>query len=197
MKLTLPPGPFKAYLFDCDGTIADSMPLHFKSWNIALGEHGGHFPEDLFYAWAGMALPEQIERLNEKFNLTMPITPVIDRKEESYFELLPELEAIDSVVHHIHEQHGKIPFAVVSGSPRASVIKSLEILELTDYFPVIVAGEDYENGKPHPEPFLKAAQLLGVAPQDCLVFEDADFGIESAKAAGMAWVRVPLPPNRF
>lgn len=193
MELTLPPGPFKAYLFDCDGTIADTMPLHFKSWNIALGEHGGHFPEDLFYAWAGMALPEQIEMLNEKFNLKMPVNPVIERKEESYFELLPEIKAIESVVHHIKEQHRKIPFAVVSGSPRASVIKTLEILGLTNYFEAIVAGGDYTYGKPHPEPFLKAAQLLGVAPQDCLVFEDADLGIDSAKAAGMAWVRVPMP----
>jgi len=191
MKLELPPGPFDAYLFDCDGTIADTMPLHFEAWQIALGEHGGQFPEDLFYAWAGIPVDKTIEMLNEKYGLKMPVVEILRRKEELYFGQLPKVRAVQSVLHHIHAQHGKLPFAVVSGSPRDSVLKTLTTLKLLDYFPVIVGAEDYSRGKPHPDPFLLAAKLLGVRPERCLVFEDADLGVESARAAGMQWVKVP------
>jgi HAD superfamily hydrolase (TIGR01509 family) len=192
MKLELPPGQFDAYLFDCDGTIADSMPLHFEAWNLALSEWGGHLPEDLFYAWAGIPFAKTIEMLNEKFSLKVPLEPTGVRKEEHYFKLLPKLQPIQNVLHHIQEQHGKIPFAVVSGSPRDSIFKTLKALRLLDYFPVIVGAEDYARGKPHPDPFLLAAKLLGVKQERCLVFEDADLGIESARAAGMSWVKVPV-----
>jgi HAD superfamily hydrolase (TIGR01509 family) len=193
MKLELPPGPFDAYLFDCDGTIADTMPLHFEAWKIALAEHGGQFPEDLFYAWAGIPLDKTIEMLNEKYGLKMPVVEILRRKEELYFGQLPKILPVQSVLHHIHDQHGKLPFAVVSGSPRDSVLKTLTTLKLLDYFPVIVGAEDYSRGKPHPDPFLLAAKLLGVRPERCLVFEDADLGVESARAAGMQWVKVPGP----
>ena len=191
MKLELPPGPFDAYLFDCDGTIADTMPLHFEAWQIALSEHGGQFPEELFYAWAGIPVDKTIEMLNEKYGLKMPVVEILRRKEELYFGQLPKVRPVQSVLHHIHTQHGKLPFAVVSGSPRDSVLKTLTTLKLLDYFPIIVGAEDYLRGKPHPDPFLLAAKLLSVRPESCLVFEDADLGVESARAAGMQWVKVP------
>lgn len=190
MDLILPEGDFDAYLFDCDGTIADSMPIHYVAWNTAITEYGGQFPEDLFYSWGGVPLDETVRRLNERYNISMPIDKVLERKEQLYYDNLPDLRPIESVVSHIYEKHGKIPFAVVSGSPRKSIFKTLETLKLMEYFPHIVGAEDYQNGKPHPEPFLTAAKILNVSPERCLVFEDADLGIQSAVAAGMSWVKV-------
>lgn len=190
--LPLPEGEFRAYLFDMDGTIADSMPVHFRSWTKAVEEQGATFPIDLFYAWGGLTLPRTVELLNEKFGYTMHPQQVSKRKEELYLSMIHEVQPIRSVVAHIEAQHGKIPFAVVSGSPRASIDQTLTLLGLHDYFQAIVSPEDYTHGKPNPEPFLTAAAKLGVAPKDCLVFEDADAGIAAAEAAGMQWVRVPV-----
>jgi len=190
--LAIPPKPYRAYLFDLDGTVADSMPLHLRSWQQAVEEHGGHFPIDLFYAWGGMPLVRSVELLNERFGYQMDPAQVVRRKEQLYYELLPALKPIPSVLAHIQTQHGRIPLAIVSGSPRASIQRTLMQLGLLDRFDVVVGSEDYTHGKPHPEPFLTAAARLKVAPADCLVFEDADSGIASAEAAGMDWVRVPV-----
>ncbi len=196
MKLKLPPGPFKAYLFDCDGTIADSMPLHYLAWSRALSEWNCEFSEDLFYAWGGMPVAQIIHTLNENHGLNMPVADVSNRKEEFYLEILPQLRAVPEVLEHIEASHGRIPFAVVSGSTRDSVTASLQTLKILDKFATLVCAGDYQNSKPDPEPFLVAAKRLGVAPQDCLVFEDADMGIQAATAAGMASVRIPQPRQR-
>ncbi len=191
--LPLPEGVFAAYLFDLDGTVADTMPLHLVSWQQAVAEHGGTFPEDLFYAWGGIPLPRTVELLNERFGYTLNPAAVAQRKEQLYLAELDTVSPVASVLAHVEGSFGSIPFAIVSGSPRASIVKTLQVLGLTDRFPVLVGAEDYAKGKPDPEPFLVAARLLGVAPEACLVFEDADAGISAAKAAGMAWVRVPGP----
>jgi HAD superfamily hydrolase (TIGR01509 family) len=196
MKLTLPEGPFKAYLFDCDGTIVDSMPLHFVAWNKAVSEWKCEFPEKLFYAWGGMPVSEIIATLNQQQGLAMPVAEVAERKEALYFEMLHELKAVPEVLEHIHASHGQIPFAVVSGSARDSVTRSLETLGILDKFETLVCAGDYTKSKPDPEPFLMAAERLGVAPEHCLVFEDTEMGIQSAKAAGMGWVKVLQPWER-
>ena len=196
MKLTLPAGQFRAYLFDCDGTIVDSMPLHFIAWSKALGEWNCPFDEELFYAWGGRPVREIIAALNEMHRLKMPVLGVAERKESYYFELLPQLKAVPEVLEHICEQYGRIPFAVVSGSNRESVVKSLTTTNLLDKFVTIVASEDYARSKPAPDAFLMAAERLGVAPADCLVFEDTEMGLQAAAAAGMAAVRVPSPLER-
>ncbi|HTV81061.1 MAG TPA: HAD family phosphatase [Acidobacteriaceae bacterium] len=196
MKLTLPAGDFQAYLFDCDGTIADSMPLHYLAWKQALGERGCDFPEDLFYSWGGMPVREIISTLNRRHGLAMPVDEVARRKESLYYELLPKLTAVPEVLEQIESAHGRIPFAVVSGSTRESVTKSLRAMGLLEKFDAMVCAGDYLKAKPDPEPFLLAAQRLGVAPGLCLVFEDTDMGIQAAIAAGMAWVRILQPRER-
>ncbi len=192
MKLNLPAGSFRAYLFDCDGTIVDSMPLHYVAWKKALAEWNCVYEENLFYAWGGRPIREIIALLNERSGLNMPVEQVAHRKEGYYHELLPTLKAIPEVIEHIEAQLGRIPFAVVSGSRRDSVVGSLNALNLLHKFDVLVCAEDYKKGKPAPDAFLLAAEKLGVAPADCLVFEDTDLGIEAATAAGMASVKVPL-----
>jgi beta-phosphoglucomutase family hydrolase len=191
MKLTLPEGGFRAYLFDCDGTIVDSMPLHYNAWKRALAEWNCSFDEELFYSWGGRPVREIITALNSQHGLSMPIDAVATRKEGMYLAQLPQLKGIPAVVKHIEAQHGRIPLAVVSGSRRDSVVGSLTALNLLHKFETLVCAEDYKNGKPAPDCFLLAARRLGVPPQNCLVFEDTDLGIEAATAAGMASVRVP------
>ncbi|MGC2889532.1 MAG: HAD-IA family hydrolase [Candidatus Acidiferrum sp.] len=196
MKLKLPQGSFHAYLFDCDGTIADSMPLHYLAWTQALGEWNCAFEEELFYAWGGRPTEEIIATLNQKHGLKMPVESVAGRKEELYFELLPQLKVVPEVLEHIEAQHGRIPFAVVSGSARDSVTASLVTLNLLDRFDTLVCAGDYKKSKPDPEAFLLAAAKLQVAPNACLVFEDTEMGIQAATAAGMASVKVPPPWER-
>jgi len=196
MKLPLPQGTFLAYLFDCDGTIVDSMPLHYIAWKTSLAEYNCDFPEDLFYSWGGKPVDEIISTLNQINGLHMPVEVIAKRKEGLFFENLPKLKAIAEVVEHIDAQHGRIPFAVVSGGRRKSVISSLTVTGLIDKFETIVGAEDYERSKPAPDGFLLAAERLGVAPEHCLVFEDTDLGIQAAEAAGMASVRVPSPMER-
>ena len=196
MKLKLPAGSFRAYLFDCDGTIADSMPLHYRAWKKALAEWNCEYPEALFYSSGGKPVREIIAGLNEIYGLKMPIEAVAERKESLYLEQLPQLKVIPEVLEHIEAQHGRIPFAVVSGSKRESVVGSLTVLHLLDKFDTIVAAEDYKNGKPAPDAYLLAAARLGVPAKDCLVFEDTDLGIQAATAAGMVSVMVPFIPRR-
>jgi HAD superfamily hydrolase (TIGR01509 family) len=197
MKLPLPAGTFRAYLFDCDGTIVDSMPLHYIAWKTALAEWSCTFDEGLFYSWGGKPVDEIISTLNAMQGLSMPVAVVAKRKEGLYYNLLPQLKAIPEVLEHIEAQHRRIPFAVVSGGHVSSVTRSLTTVNLLDRFETIVGAEDYVNSKPAPDGFLLAAERLGIEPRDCLVFEDTELGIEAATAAGMASVRVPMPSQRF
>ena len=145
MSLKLPAGPFKAYLFDCDGTIADSMPLHYVAWSRVLAEWNCEFSEDLFYAWGGMPVTKIIATLNEERGLSMPVEDVARRKEEFYLEILPQLKVVPEVLEHIEASHGRIPFAVVSGSTRDSVTASLETLKILDKFDTLVCAGDYQR----------------------------------------------------
>lgn len=150
MTLPLPPGEFAAYLFDCDGTIVDSMPLHYVAWQRALGEWGCEFPEDLFYAWGGRPTADIIVALNEQQGLSMPVATVVERRESYYEELLPQLAAVPEVLAHIHDAHRRVPFAVVSGSTRASVTASLDALGLLDRFDVLVLRRRLHAGQARP-----------------------------------------------
>jgi len=124
------------------------------------------------------------------------VAEVEERKEALYFEIIHRLEAVPEVLHEVEAMHGKIPFAVVSGSTRESVVKSLEALGILEKFDTLVCAGDYTKSKPDPEPFLTAAKRLGVKPEDCLVFEDTQMGVDAAKAAGMKWVKILQPWER-
>lgn len=196
MTLQIPPGAFRAYLFDCDGTVVDSMPLHYIAWKQALGEWGCDLDENLFYSWGGKPPVEIIATLNQMHGLDMPVDAVAERKESLYYDQLPNLKPVPEVLEHIEAQQGRIPFAIVSGSSRESIVKSLTTVHLLDRFAVLVGSEDYARSKPAPDAFLTAAARLGIPPTDCLVFEDTEMGIQAATAAGMASVRVPPPSQR-
>jgi beta-phosphoglucomutase family hydrolase len=196
MMLPLPAGDFRAYIFDCDGTVVDSMPIHYRAWKAALAEWNCDFPEELFYSWGGKPVRNIIADLNEIYSLSMPVESLATRKEALYLAQLPSLKVIPEVVEHITAQHGRIPLAVASGSRRDSVIGSLTTVGLLDKFDVVVSAGEYLHPKPAPDCFLLAAEKLGVPPKDCLVFEDTLLGIQAATSAGMASVMVPFIMHR-
>jgi beta-phosphoglucomutase-like phosphatase (HAD superfamily) len=120
----------------------------------------------------------------------------VDRaREAAYLASLARIRPVEGILEHIEWGYGRIPMAVVSGSPGDSIRRTLKFLGVLERFDTLVGAEDYKNGKPSPEPFLIAAERLKVAPERCLVFEDAELGVQSAEAAGMKWVRIPLPSD--
>lgn len=196
MKLDIPNRAFGGYIFDCDGTIADNMPLHYRAWSMAMADFGGEYPEDLFYAWGGRPTAVIVGLLNEKYGLALDVDETVQRKEKYYLSLIPEVVPVPEVLEIVKSMHGTVPLSVASGGHRELVEATLDVFGIRDLFQAIVCVEDYERGKPHPEPFLLAAKLMSVPPEDCVVFEDSPIGIEAAKAANMAWVHVPGPMER-
>ncbi|MBC2600464.1 HAD family hydrolase [Puniceicoccus vermicola] len=193
MSLTLPPGRFDAYIFDCDGTLIDSMPLHLEAWNYGLRQAGADWdiPEDYFYDSAGKSLLQVVEELNARFPGKLLAENVGEHKEEFYHRKIHDLKAFSDVVEHLKEARDRgIPTAVASGSARFAVEKSLEVTGLISMVDVIVAAEDVTRGKPAPDCFLLAAEQLGVDPLRCLVFEDGKAGLKAAGICGMATVEV-------
>ena len=193
--LELPKGDFAAYIFDCDGTLADTMPTHYRAWQEALGEHAAKFSEAMFYELGGVPTARIVEILNERHGLALPVDATVEHKESIFLKLSPQIAAIEPVVSIARALRGKMPMAVASGGHRRIVVNTLRALGIVDLFQTIVCSEDYQRGKPAPDPFLEAALRLGVAPEKCLVFEDTATGIAAAKAAGMQYVLVP-PPRR-
>jgi beta-phosphoglucomutase family hydrolase len=191
--LEIPPH-IKALVFDCDGTIADTMPLHYRAWVEALREHEAEFPEAMFYEMAGIPTVRIIELLNERHGYAIPVQEAADRKESLYVALVDEVEPIEPVVRLVKAYAGRLPMAVATGGTRAICSKTLRSLHLLEHFREIVTADDVTHGKPAPDIFLEAARRLGVAPAECYAFEDADLGLQSARAAGM--VAIDIRPFR-
>jgi len=192
--LHIPDGKFAAYIFDCDGTLVDSMPLHLHAWRAALEKH--RFPPEQFtllmhHDFAGMPGAAIVRKLNADFGCDLPPDLVEADKVEWYLAHHHEMQGIEPVVALARAAAGRLPMAVASGSDAHIVHDSLRALEIHDLFATIITPADVARGKPAPDMFLLAAERMGVAPQDCLVFEDSKLGIEAAEAAGMKTVWVP------
>jgi beta-phosphoglucomutase family hydrolase len=196
MKIQLPEGQFDAYIFDCDGTLADTMPLHYRAWCAALKEHECDFPEALFYELGGVPTERIVEVLNERHGYSMPVHETAMYKDSLFVQMIPQTMPIRPVVELVQQFHGVKPLAVASGGKREIVRKILDALGILGKFQAIVTVEDYRHGKPAPDPFLEAARQLGIAPEKCLVFEDTTAGIASARAANMQWVLVQPPARK-
>lgn len=191
MVLEIPARSFDGYIFDCDGTIADSMPIHFIAWTKAVKEMGGEIPEDLFYQWGGKPTAVIVENLNEQFGYTMDVAETVHRKESYYLEQIAAVQPIKPVLDIAKSMHGVKPMAIASGGHRLLVEATLNALGILEMFDAIVCSEDYSRGKPFPDPFLEAARRIQVEASACVVFEDSPTGITAAKAAGMDYVWVP------
>jgi len=186
-------------IFDCDGTLADTMPLHFIAWQNVLTDYGFKFDEDLFYSLGGQPTETIVENLANEQNIDVDVMKVTNEKESAFLDLLGEVEPIKAVVDVAIQFHGKLPMGVGSGGQRDVVNQILTSLSIDSLFDCVVGSEDTERHKPEPDVFLEVASRLKVDPAHCLVYEDADLGVEAARRAGMKCfdVRAVHTPRRI
>lgn len=180
----------KGLVFDCDGTLADTMPLHWVAWRSVTERHGILFPEDRFYALGGVPSRDILKMLREEQNLSIDPLKVSHEKEEEYLKIMATVGPVHEVVEIAREHHGKLPMAVASGGVKPIIEKVLVHLGIRHLFDAIVTSEDVVNQKPAPDIFLEAARRIGVPPQNCRAFEDTDLGMQAIRSAGMDAVDV-------
>ncbi len=188
-SLALPPG-CTAALFDCDGTLVDTLPAHAAAWQVALGPHGVWRDRDWYAARAGLSSADVLALLSAQ-TPGLDVVAVDGARRAQLARLLPlvrEIEIVGALARRLAA--AGVPLAVASGGSRDNVTASLAAAGLAGLFPVVVTREDVVRGKPAPDVFLAAAAALGVEPGACGVFEDSDEGLAAAGAAGMRTVDV-------
>ena len=193
MSLEIPDYPFQAYIFDCDGTLVDSMPLHYIAWVEALKQHDApfEFTEEVFYAHAGIKEQDVVKILNAQHGTNIDPVSVDELKMEIFRRRIPEVQPVRPVAEFAKSLEGRFPMAVASGSEEPTVRGCLEATGLIHLFETIITPKLVKHGKPAPDMFLLAAERMGIAPSECLVLEDGNSGLEAAKAAGMQSVFIP------
>jgi beta-phosphoglucomutase-like phosphatase (HAD superfamily) len=185
--------PERAFIFDLDGTLADTMPSHYQAWERIATRHGLTFPEARFYALGGVPTAKIAALLISEAGLAIDPLLVSREKEEAYFAGLTGevgVVAIEPVLELARQHRGEGPMAVASGGVRRIVVRTLEALGILDWFAAVVAAEDTTRHKPEPDVFLEAARRLDADPASCTVYEDTDIGLEAARRAGMRGVDV-------
>ena len=180
----------RALIFDCDGTLADSMPLHWRAWDAVCKRNGIEFPEERFYKLGGVPSQKILAMLKQEQDLSFDPAEISRQKEEAYLPLMAEVKLIEPIAAIAREHVGKLPMAVATGGRTKYIRPLLEGLGISDWFQAIVTSDDVKNHKPAPDTFLKAAALLGVPAEDCRAFEDTDLGMEAIRAAHMDAVDV-------
>ncbi len=185
---------YAGYIFDCDGTLADSMPLHFRAWNHGLEAGGARHRLDPhgFMTVAGMALAQTVEHWTREYGEKINLEAVVAAKNEYFEKHRGDIVAIEPIIAFAEDLKaaGK-PIAVASGGRRDDVVATLRHIGARDLFDIIVTADDVATAKPAPDLFLLAAERMGVSPEQCYVIEDSDLGIEAADRAGMDSVRIP------
>lgn len=184
-------GDYEAFLYDCDGTLADNMAAHTESYVEAAKEHDVVFDPAIIDELAGWPITNVVEEINARYNSNLVPTAFKARKAEIFSSrYLEGIQPIPHVVDHLKANADKKRIAVVSGGDTDAIERTLEVLGIRELVEVLVCAGDTLHGKPYPDPFLRAAKLLNVSPEKCLVFEDGVPGVKAAEAAGMHWVRI-------
>jgi beta-phosphoglucomutase-like phosphatase (HAD superfamily) len=182
--------PIQGIIFDCDGTLADTMPLHWRAWQIVSARHRIHLPEERFYALGGVPARDILKILRAEQGLPFDPLAVAREKEAEYLPLIAQVEPINVVVGIARQHYGRIPLAVASGGTRRVIERVLEHLGIRRLFAAIVTSEDVTRQKPAPDIFLEAARRIDVRPGLCRAYEDTDLGMQAIRAAGMEAVDV-------
>ena len=185
----------RGLIFDCDGTLVDTMPLHWRAWNSVCKQHGITFPEERFYALGGVPSVKILHMLKDEQGLDMDPVAVSREKEEAYIPLMPEAKLIEPIAAIARDAQGRLPMAVATGGRTKYIKPLLESVGILDWFGAVVTADDVENHKPAPDTFLKAAALIGVPAEECRAYEDTDLGMEAIRAAGMEAVDVREIPG--
>lgn len=180
----------KGLVFDCDGTLADTMPLHWQAWQIVLRRYNLHFPEERFYALGGVPSRDIFKMLGEEQGIQLDHITAAHEKESAYLPLISQVEPVNAVVGIVREHYGKLPMAVATGGTRRVIPQVLERMGILHMFGAVVTSEDVVRQKPAPDIFLEAARRIGVAPELCRAYEDTDLGLSAIRAAGMEAVDV-------
>lgn len=188
---------FAALIFDCDGTLADTMPLHWQAWQAIQSRHRFHFPEDRFYSLGGVPSREILTMLKVEQRLEINPIAIALEKEETYLSMLGEVEPVHAVVEIARAHEGRLPMAVASGGTRDIIHMVLTRMGIRHLFQAVVTSEDVQRQKPAPDIFLEAARRLGVDPHLCRGYEDTDLGMQAIRSAGMdaVDVRTLRPPG--
>jgi HAD superfamily hydrolase (TIGR01509 family) len=187
---TAPPGT-AGLIFDCDGTLADTMPAHYKAWLAMLDRFGIPFPEPRFYAMGGMPTGNIIRVLAGEVGVIVhDVDAMVLEKEQLFLTHLEAVTPIQPVIAIAAAYRGKLPIAVASGGYRDTITRTLDRIAIRDWFNAMVTAEDTARHKPDPDVFLEAAKRLGVEATKCVVFEDTDIGLEAARRAGMHGIDV-------
>jgi beta-phosphoglucomutase family hydrolase len=185
----------RALIFDCDGTLVDSMALHWRAWDIVCKRNGIKFSEERHYATGGIPSVKILQTLKEEQGLDFDPAEVSRQKEEAYIPLMPEAKLIEPIASIARTARDHIPMAVATGGRSKYIMPLLEGVGILDWFGAVVTADDVENHKPAPDTFLKAAALLGVPPNECRAYEDTDIGMKAILAAGMDAVDVRQIPG--
>ncbi len=183
---------YQAIIFDCDGTLIDSMPTHYKAWQMITSKYGLQFPENRFYQMGGISTKKILKTLAEEASLDLDIEAVVQEKEIFFRNFLSSLKPIHEVVDVAKAYHGKIPLGVATGSQRSVAEAQLKQIGILGLFDALACAEDVTHHKPAPDVFLEAARRLNVVPEKCLAYDDTDIGLTSARSAGMVAVDVRL-----
>lgn len=181
---------YAALIFDCDGTLIDSMPAHYEAWRDTLADFDIRFPEDRFYELAGTPTDRIVRILAGEQQKSVDVDDVARRKEDAFLRGLKNVAPIPAVVRIVQENYGRCKLAVASGGFRNVILRQLDQIGILGMFETVVTAEDTTRHKPDPDVFLEAARRLGVPASECCVYEDADLGLEAARRAGMAYVDI-------
>lgn len=179
-----------AIIFDCDGTLVDSMPAHYIAWVQTLADYGLTFDEERFYALGGWPTLNVARLVIDENGLDIAADELAATKEARFEAHLDSLQRIEPVVEVVERFHGKLPLGVATGAIQRVCREMLTHAGLLDRFDAIVSADDVRNHKPAPDTYLEAARRLGIPPERCLVYEDTEPGVESALAAGMQVIDV-------
>jgi beta-phosphoglucomutase-like phosphatase (HAD superfamily) len=185
MQKIVVPEHIKGLIFDCDGTLVDSMPMHMKAWEYAITHFGAPWEYEFIFSQKGKPSTDIVAMYNQEFGVMLEARRVSDVKQEYFSRYYTETKVIQSVVDVVFRYHGILPMAVASGGSRQNVHSQLDVVGLKKYFPIILTADDDIKTKPAPDLFLEAARLMNVPAHLCQVFEDGDLGLEAAEKAGM------------